>query len=141
MWRFKGLDDKSTDFVLKVAEKRRKALQIGFFDYLFVCKDWNASPDELFCGGWVEMVAMPMGKSASYNFIEIASKSLDIIHEPASQLQHEDLVCGLQQVAVCRRARRNNLYFSHNLIRFVNIISCLDVTILFVVLNEIRFLR
>ena len=48
---FKGLDDKSSDFVLKVAEKRRKALQIGFFDYLFVCKDWYASSDELFCGG------------------------------------------------------------------------------------------
>jgi hypothetical protein len=60
MGRFKGLDDKLSDFVLKVAEKRPKAIQIDFFDYLFVCKDWYASSDELFCGGWVDVVAMPI---------------------------------------------------------------------------------
>jgi hypothetical protein len=56
MWRFKGLDDKSSDFVLKVAEKRRKALQVGIFDYIFVCKDLYASSDELFCGANIDMV-------------------------------------------------------------------------------------
>ena len=60
MRRFKGLDDKSSDFVGEMAEKRRKALQIGFFDYIFLCKDLYASSDELFCGGWVEVVAVPM---------------------------------------------------------------------------------
>ena len=48
---FKGLDDKSSNFVRKVAEKRRKAAQIRFLDYLFVCKDWYTSSDKLFCGG------------------------------------------------------------------------------------------
>lgn len=56
MWGFKGLDDKSSDFVRKVAEKRRKALQIGFLDYLFVCKDLYAASDELFCGANIDMV-------------------------------------------------------------------------------------
>lgn len=60
MRRFKGLDDKSSNFVRKVAEKRRKAFQIGFFDYLFVCKARDASSDELFCGGWVDVVAVPI---------------------------------------------------------------------------------
>lgn len=75
---FKGLGDKSTDFVRKVAEKRRKALQIGFLDYFFVCKDWNASSYELFCGGWVQMVAMTLSSSVRSQTASHRHKSLRI---------------------------------------------------------------
>lgn len=78
MWGFKGLDDKSSDFVLKVAEKRRKALQIGFFDYLFVCKDLYAASDELFCGGWVDVVAMTLSSSVRSQTASHRHKSLRI---------------------------------------------------------------
>jgi hypothetical protein len=77
MWGFKGLDDKSSDFVRKVAEKRRKSLQIGFFNYLFVCKDWYASSDELFCGGWVDVVMVSVVADATDNFFQIIYKTND----------------------------------------------------------------
>lgn len=78
MRRFKGLDDKSSDFVLKMAVKRRKAIQIGFLDYFFVCKDWYASSDELFRCRWVEMVAMTLSSSVRSQTASHRHKSLRI---------------------------------------------------------------
>lgn len=78
MWRFKGLDDKSSDFVLKVAVKRQKALQIGFLDYLFVRKDLDASSDELFCGGWVDVVGVTLSSSVRSQTASHRHKSLRI---------------------------------------------------------------
>lgn len=113
--RFKGLDNKSSDFVRKMAEKRRKALQIGFFDYLFVCKDWYASSDELFCGGWVQMVAMLVAARATDHIAKFIRQKTSIVRQFAPKFKHEDLVCGLQDEAVPRRACIYASYLSHYL--------------------------
>ena len=61
--RFKGLDGKSTDECLLSRRKRLYALNRAFFEQFFVDflakEHMNASADELFCGGFVEMVGVP----------------------------------------------------------------------------------
>lgn len=60
---FKGLDYKYSNERLLSRRKRIYALNRAFFEQFLVdflaAEHRNASPDELFCGGFVEMVYVP----------------------------------------------------------------------------------
>ena len=56
---FECLNDKLPYLVAMSAKKRLKSAQIAFFDNFLMGIAVNTSSDELFCGGWVDVVGVP----------------------------------------------------------------------------------